>query len=68
MTDQDLDGSHIEGLGINLFQSQWESLSKIPGFLGFMNTPITIKQGNTRRQPDCDLLLYSLGVSSTSYF
>ena len=47
MTDQDLDGSHIKGLGINLFQSQWESLSKIPGFLGCMNTPILkAKKGN----------------------
>lgn len=40
LTDQDLDGTHIKGLGINLFQSQWEGLSKIPGFLSFMNTPI----------------------------
>jgi DNA topoisomerase-2 len=47
MTDQDLDGSHIKGLGINLFQSQWESLSKIPGFLGCMNTPILkARKGN----------------------
>ncbi len=40
MTDQDLDGSHIKGLGINLFQSEWASLVEIPGFIGFMNTPI----------------------------
>jgi DNA topoisomerase-2 len=40
MTDQDLDGSHIKGLGINLFQSEWPSLVEIPGFIGFMNTPI----------------------------
>ena len=40
MTDQDLDGSHIKGLGINLFQSEWPSLTRIPGFIGFMNTPI----------------------------
>ena len=40
MTDQDLDGSHIKGLGINLFQSEWCSLTEIPGFIGFMNTPI----------------------------
>jgi DNA topoisomerase-2 len=47
MTDQDLDGSHIKGLGINLFQSEWESLSEIPGFIGFMNTPILkAKKGN----------------------
>ena len=40
MTDQDLDGSHIKGLGINLFQSEWPTLTHIPGFIGFMNTPI----------------------------
>jgi len=40
MTDQDLDGSHIKGLGINLFDSEWKSLINIPGFIGFMNTPI----------------------------
>jgi DNA topoisomerase-2 len=40
MTDQDLDGSHIKGLGINLFDSHWNDLVKIDGFIGFMNTPI----------------------------
>ena len=40
MTDQDLDGSHIKGLGINMFDSLWKSLLKIDGFIGFMNTPI----------------------------
>jgi DNA topoisomerase-2 len=40
MTDQDLDGSHIKGLGINLFQTEWPSLCLVDGFIGFMNTPI----------------------------
>ena len=40
MTDQDLHGSHIKGLCINLFHSEWDSLIKIPGFISFMNTPI----------------------------
>ena len=40
MTDQDLDGSHIKGLGINLFDSEWRSLIEIPEFIGYMNTPI----------------------------
>ena len=40
MTDQDLDGSHIKGLCINMFQTQWPELIKMEGFIGFMNTPI----------------------------
>ena len=40
LCDQDNDGSHIKGLCINLFHSEWASLTKIPGFLSFMNTPI----------------------------
>ena len=40
MTDQDLDGSHIKGLCINLFDSEWATLLAIPGFIAFMNTPI----------------------------
>jgi DNA topoisomerase-2 len=40
MTDADTDGSHIKGLCINLFHSEWASLIKIPGFISFMNTPI----------------------------
>ena len=47
MADQDLDGSHIKGLCINLFQNEWPSLCRIPGFIGFMNTPILkSKKGN----------------------
>jgi len=48
VTDQDLDGSHIKGLGINLFKSEWPALSMVPGFIGFMNTPIVkAKKGTT---------------------
>ena len=40
MTDQDLDGSHIKGLCINMFHSQWHDLVTLKDFFGFMNTPI----------------------------
>jgi len=40
MTDQDLDGIHIKGLCINMFDSQWADLLGVDSFLGFMNTPI----------------------------
>ena len=50
MTDQDLDGSHIKGLCINLFDSEWTTLLAIPGFIGFMNTPIIkAKKGTQER-------------------
>jgi DNA topoisomerase-2 len=50
MTDQDLDGSHIKGLCINLFDSEWASLLEIPGFIGFMNTPIIKAKKGTQEK------------------
>jgi DNA topoisomerase-2 len=40
ITDQDKDGSHIKGLGVNMFGSLWETLLEHKGFIGYMNTPI----------------------------
>ena len=40
VTDQDKDGSHIKGLIANAIDVLWPSLLAIPGFLGYMNTPI----------------------------
>ena len=60
MTDQDLDGSHIKGLCINLFHSEWGSLTKIPGFLSFMNTPILRAKKGTQT-----LLFYNDGEYNT---
>jgi DNA topoisomerase-2 len=54
--DQDADGSHIKGLCVNLFQSQWGSLTKIPGFIGFMNTPIL-----KARKLNQELMFYNEG-------
>ena len=47
MTDQDHDGSHIKGLLFNIFQTLWNSLYKIDGFLTSMLTPI-IKATNNK--------------------
>ena len=56
MTDQDLDGSHIKGLGLNLFHYQWPSLTTIENFIGFVNTPILkARKGNK------ELLFYNEG-------
>jgi len=60
MTDQDLDGSHIKGLGINLFQTEWPSLAEIPGFIGFMNTPIL-----KARKGSQELMFYNEGEYET---
>ncbi|WP_396189850.1 DNA gyrase subunit A, partial [Flavobacterium sp.] len=49
MTDQDHDGSHIKGLVFNIFQSMWNELYKIDGFLTSMLTPI-IKASNNKGQ------------------
>jgi DNA topoisomerase-2 len=56
MTDQDLDGSHIKGLGLNLFQDQWNTLSVLENFIGFMNTPILKAKKNGK-----ELLFYNDG-------
>ena len=40
LTDADVDGSHIKGLLINLFQCFWPELLEIPGFLMSLATPI----------------------------
>lgn len=40
LTDQDLDGTHIKALGMNLFDTQWNDLFKLNDFIGCMITPI----------------------------
>ena len=60
ITDQDLDGSHIKGLCINLFHSEWASLVDIPGFISFMNTPILRAKKGTQT-----LVFYNQGEYDT---
>jgi len=40
MSDQDVDGIHIQGLLLNLFHMFWPSLLKIKGFITRLSTPI----------------------------
>ena len=50
MADQDVDGSHIKGLCVNLFQCEWPSLIRIPGFIGFMNRHILKARKGTQEK------------------
>ncbi|KAJ3192511.1 DNA topoisomerase 2 [Irineochytrium annulatum] len=52
MTDQDHDGSHIKGLIINLLDTFWPSLLKIPGFLQEFITPIAIPKTKGGRKQE----------------
>lgn len=53
LTDQDLDGSHIKGLIINMLQFFWPSLLKIDGFIQTMCTPIikAFKKADKKKNP-----------------
>eukprot|EP00960_Hanusia_phi_P061846 764955-Hanusia_phi.AAC.4 len=47
LTDKDLDGSHIQCLLMNIFQTLWPSLFKIKGFLmSLLSSIVKVKQRN----------------------
>ncbi len=50
LADNDLDGFHIRGLVINLFEYLWPELIEIEGFIQYMNTPL-IKVTAERMNP-----------------
>ena len=56
LTDQDVDGSHIKGLLINMIATKWPYLCKHKGFIQTMNTPIikATKKG-TRKNPKIEI-------------
>ncbi|KAJ2909919.1 DNA topoisomerase 2, partial [Coemansia aciculifera] len=52
MADQDVDGSHIKGLLINMFDSMYPGLLEVDGFLQQFITPVvrvTHRRNNTRK-------------------
>ena len=43
VADQDLDGSHIKGLGLNMLSVMWPSLFRLTGFIRCLNTPLVVE-------------------------
>jgi DNA topoisomerase-2 len=60
LCDADVDGSHIKGLLINLFDCQWSSLLQLCGFISYMNTPILRATKATKQ-----ILFYNEGEYQT---
>lgn len=59
MTDQDVDGSHIKGLIINLFHTKWRSLLQL-GYLKCMVTPVIKAYRGPEAKPTAVVPFYSI--------
>ena len=59
MTDQDVDGSHIKGLIINLFHTKWKSLLQL-GYLTCMVTPVIKVYRGSEAKPTEVIPFYSI--------
>jgi len=71
MADQDLDGSHIKGLLMNLFHTEWPTLMKI-GFICSLATPLlkATRRSETRSfysQSEFDAWRENLGESGNTW-
>ena len=58
LCDQDVDGHHIKGLIINMFDVLWPGLARRPGFLRAMATPIVRARANRPNRKAADVVSF----------
>ena len=64
MTDQDLDGSHIKGLVINMFEYFWPELLQMKGFIKAYNTYIVKAWKKTDKKKSKIKTFYTISYKS----
>ena len=60
LTDQDFDGFHIKGLGMNFIHYFWPNLLKIDGFIQSLATPIVKAFKKNDKKKSSGIIFYSL--------